>query len=135
MLKKLNRNDTKEKKKKNVVYERHKKKEWMENKSISMVEKILLGQNLLREMEDILITRASLPANLFLEAKLSVKNLISRSLNSYEMQLDYNDLKNWQQTFGFFCPTMLHYIALWLWKSTLQGAVLPLCNSLLILPT
>ncbi|GBN72787.1 hypothetical protein AVEN_139293-1 [Araneus ventricosus] len=50
--------------------------------------------------------------NLFLKAKLSIKNFTWRSLNDYEMQSDEDDLKNGQQTIGFFYTTMLHHIAL-----------------------
>ncbi|GBN40585.1 hypothetical protein AVEN_247768-1 [Araneus ventricosus] len=58
------------------------------------------------------ITTALFTTNLFLKAKLSIKNFTWRSLNDYEMQSDENDLKNGQQTIGFFYSTMLHHIAL-----------------------
>ncbi|GBN15303.1 hypothetical protein AVEN_6591-1 [Araneus ventricosus] len=48
------------------------------------------------------ITIALFTTNLFLKAKLSIKNFTWRSLNDYELQSDENDLKNGQQTIGFF---------------------------------
>ncbi|GBL69335.1 hypothetical protein AVEN_219743-1 [Araneus ventricosus] len=50
--------------------------------------------------------------NLFLKAKLSIKNFTWRSLNDYKMQSDEDDLKNGQKTIGSFYTTMLHHITL-----------------------
>ncbi|GBM59515.1 hypothetical protein AVEN_70487-1 [Araneus ventricosus] len=40
------------------------------------------------------------------------KELYLEILNDYEMQSDENDLKNGQQTIGFFHTTLLHHITL-----------------------
>ncbi|GBO19597.1 hypothetical protein AVEN_28194-1 [Araneus ventricosus] len=58
------------------------------------------------------ITIALFTTDLILKAKLSIENFTWRPLNDYEMQSDENDLKNGQQTIGFFYTTMLHHIAL-----------------------
>ncbi|GBM33072.1 hypothetical protein AVEN_9617-1 [Araneus ventricosus] len=58
------------------------------------------------------ISIAFFTTNLFLKAKLSINNFTWRSLNDYEIQSDENDLKNGQQTIGFFYTTTLHHIAL-----------------------
>ena len=59
-----------------------------------------------------MITWVSFTTNLFLKAKLSIKNFIWRSLNYCETQSNKNDLKNGQQIIGFFytiiATTTLH---------------------------
>ena len=53
-----------------------------------------------------MITWVSFTTNLFLKAKLSIKNFIWRSLNYCETQSNKNDLKNGQQIIGFFYTIM-----------------------------
>ncbi|GBN59301.1 hypothetical protein AVEN_83223-1 [Araneus ventricosus] len=82
-------------------------------KNITKEGKISLGQKP-RESDvgSFSITIALFTTNVFLKAKLLIKNFTWRSLNDYEMQSDENDLKNGQQTIGFFYTAMLHHITL-----------------------